>query len=118
MGIDVTQATLSRDLNTLGVVKGRDGYAVAGAAERGEQNNDQLWKVVRQELVDGSAGGTTVVLRTRPGHANALAHEIDQTPLPEVLGTIAGDDTIFIATKSDRHAKALFKQFATRGGLR
>jgi transcriptional regulator of arginine metabolism len=69
-------------------------------------------------LLEAVAGGATVVLRTGPGHANALAVELDRARLPNVLGTIAGDDTIFVAAKSERHARSLLNRFRTHADLR
>jgi len=116
-GIEVTQATLSRDLRTLGVVKGPNGYALPSPTTT-PPTEDSLWKTVRRELLDAVAGGATVVLRTRPGHANALAVELDRARPADVLGTIAGDDTIFVAAKSQRHARTLVGRFRMHADLR
>ena len=117
-GIEVTQARLSRDLRTLGVVKGPNGYALPSATTSTPPNEDNLWQTVRRELIEAVAGGATVVLRTRPGHANTLAVELDRARPLDVLGTIAGDDTIFVAAKSQRHARTLVDRFRKHGDLR
>ena len=108
-GITVTQATLSRDLTELGVVKGPNGYMLPGAAPAtaGGDREAALATALRQHLVSAARGGTTVVLRTPSGHANSLAVEIDRAGLAGVLGTIAGDDTIFIAARDSDAAAAL-----------
>jgi transcriptional regulator of arginine metabolism len=108
-GITVTQATLSRDLTELGVVKGPNGYMLPGAAPAtaGGDREAALATALRQHLVSAARGGTTVVLRTPSGHANSLAVEIDRAGLTGVLGTIAGDDTIFIAARDSDAAAAL-----------
>jgi transcriptional regulator of arginine metabolism len=108
-GITVTQATLSRDLTELGVVKGPNGYMLPGAvaATAGGDREAALATALRQHLVSAARGGTTVVLRTPSGHANSLAVEIDRAGLTGVLGTIAGDDTIFIAARDADAAAAL-----------
>lgn len=108
-GIVVTQATLSRDLAELGVVKGPDGYMLPGAAPAPSAGDREaaLASALRQHLVSAVHGGTTVVLRTPSGHANSLAVAIDHAGLPGVLGTIAGDDTIFIAARDTHAASAL-----------
>jgi transcriptional regulator of arginine metabolism len=105
-GIEVTQATLSRDLRSLGVSKGPGGYVTP---DRGDDAAaaDPLERTLRRELISVDHGGSTVVLRTRPGHANALAVEIDRTPPADVLGTIAGDDTIFVAVRTPEDAETL-----------
>ena len=117
-GIEVTQATLSRDLRTLGVVKGPNGYALPSPTTSTPQLEDSLWQTVRRELLEAVAGGATVVLRTRPGHANTLAIELDRARPADVLGTIAGDDTVFVAAKSQRHARTLVGRFRRHADLR
>jgi transcriptional regulator of arginine metabolism len=100
-GIAVTQATLSRDLAELGVVKGPNGYMLPGtlptAAAPGRHAS--LASALRQHFVSATRGGTLAVVRTPAGHANSLAVELDRAELSGVLGTIAGDDTIFIACR-------------------
>lgn len=117
-GVEVTQATLSRDLRTLGVVKGPNGYALPSPTTSTPQLEDSLWQTVRRELLEAVAGGATVVLKTRPGHANTLAIELDRARPADVLGTIAGDDTIFVAAKSQRHARTLVGRFRRHADLR
>lgn len=108
-GIAVTQATLSRDLTELGVVKGPNGYMLPGAAPAlpAEDRQASLAGVLRQHLLSVARGGTLVVVKTPSGHANAVAIEIDRAGLPEALGTIAGDDTIFIAARDGEAAATL-----------
>jgi len=108
-GIAVTQATLSRDLAELGVVKGPNGYMLPGAppALPAEGREAALAGALRQHLISAARGGTLVVLKTPSGHANSLAIEIDRAGLPEVLGTIAGDDTVFIAARDTGSAADL-----------
>ncbi|MEI2731403.1 MAG: arginine repressor [Dermatophilaceae bacterium] len=103
-GIDVTQATLSRDLVRLGAVKVREGrtlvYAIptGGPNTRGGDTSERLRRVAEELLFTAEASDNLVVLRTPPGGANHLASAIDQARLPHVLGTIAGDDTILVVT--------------------
>ncbi|MFM1822599.1 MAG: arginine repressor [Planctomycetota bacterium] len=112
-GIEVTQATLSRDLAEIGVLKGPDGYQLPGAAPA-PANEETLARVLRRELLSATAGGTLVVLKTLPGHGNALAIELDRAStagtIKGVLGSIAGDDTIFLAASSDLAARRLAKE--------
>ncbi|WP_068256932.1 arginine repressor [Janibacter corallicola] len=109
-GIEVTQATLSRDLLELRAEKVRAGrdlvYAVPGeggdrtpraAVDRAEVD-DRLRRLCEELLVSTEASGQLVVVRTPPGAANYLASAIDHARLPDVLGSIAGDDTIMIIT--------------------
>lgn len=107
-GIDVTQATVSRDLDELGAVKtlagdGRMLYAVP--AEGGEDRlqadelediNARLIRVAEDTMVSVAYSGNLVVLRTPPGAAQYLASAFDHSHLTDVIGTIAGDDTIML----------------------
>jgi len=103
-GVATTQATLSRDLADLGVVKGPDGWRMP---DQGTMAPSELAPAVRAYLLSVEVGGTLVVLRTRTGHATPLAVELDKTRLEGSLGTIAGDDTIFIAAADQDAAAAL-----------
>ena len=107
-GISITQATLSRDLLELGAVKVRKGrgqvYAVP--AQGGDQtlrpasaeDGTRLARLCEELLVSARATGNQAVLRTPPGAAQYLASAIDRSDNPDVLGTIAGDDTILVIT--------------------
>lgn len=105
-GIDVTQATLSRDLKELGAVKGPRGYAVDGAAAL-----DPLAEAVATWLTSATAARNLVVLRTPPGGASPLAVALDRASRGDILGTIAGDDTIMVVAPTDATAKALAAEF-------
>jgi transcriptional regulator of arginine metabolism len=107
-GVEVTQATLSRDLEELGAVKlrGADGgvgvYVVPedGSPLRGVSGGTaRLSRLLSEVLVSTDATGNLAVLRTPPGAADYLASAIDRAALPYVVGTIAGDDTIFVAAR-------------------
>lgn len=106
-GIRTTQATLSRDLRDLGVSKGPNGYIVPGTQEPTRRGVHELEQTLRMFLLSVERGGHLVVLRTAPGHAQALAVEIDKAQLRGVLGSVAGDDTVFIAAKSSAQASTL-----------
>lgn len=104
-GVEVTQATLSRDLVEVGAVKVRKGrqlvYALPEAAgvRLGDDAGElpvRLRRAADELLVSARVTANQVVLRTPPGAANYLASCIDQTHLDDVLGTIAGDDTILV----------------------
>lgn len=107
-GTRTTQATLSRDLDELGAVKlrGVDGgagvYVVPedGSPVRAvEGGTDRLARLVAELLVSTDASGNLAVLRTPPGAANFLASALDRAALHDVVGTIAGDDTIFVVAR-------------------
>ena len=107
-GIEVTHATLSRDLEELGAVKlrGADGgtgvYIVPedGSPVRGVTGGtERVSRLLSDLLVSTDASGNLAVLRTPPGAAHYLASAIDRAALPFVVGTIAGDDTILVVAR-------------------
>lgn len=107
-GVEATQATLSRDLEELGAVKlrGADGgvgvYVVPedGSPVRGVAGGtSRLSRLLGELLVSTDASANLAVLRTPPGGAPYLASAIDRAALPYVVGTIAGDDTVFVAAR-------------------
>jgi len=115
-GFDCTQATLSRDLAEMGVVKGPDGYRLPGDEDR-PGSEQALIATLRRELLAGVRAGNLLVLRTPPGHGNALAVELDRASLPGLVGTIAGDDTVFVAAGSPSAAERLRSRLSTLAGL-
>ena len=113
--VRTTQTTLSRDLREMGVVKGPDGYVLPGSKTAPETR--QRERTLATWVTSLRVGGTIVVLTTGPGHAQIVALEIDRAPPDGVLGTVAGDDTIFVATKSERAAKAVLAKLKEEAGL-
>jgi transcriptional regulator of arginine metabolism len=125
-GIQVTQATLSRDLEELGAVKVRgtdgtpgvylipeDGNPVLRPAE---QAPARLIRLLRELLTGADYSGNLVVLRTPPGAAHFLASAIDRSGLPEVVGTIAGDDTILVVARESTGGAALADRLSAWAG--
>ncbi|HET7075187.1 MAG TPA: arginine repressor [Mycobacterium sp.] len=119
-GIDVTQATLSRDLEELGAVKlrGADGgtgvYIVPedGSPVRGVAGGtDRMSRLLGELLVSTDASGNLAVLRTPPGAAHYLASAIDRAALPQVVGTVAGDDTILVVAREPMTGAELADMF-------
>ena len=109
-GFRTTQATISRDVAELGLVKaGRGGtksYAVPPRLREAETSGEERIRALLREMrVEIREAGTMLVLRTLPGSAHPLAAALDRARWPEVVGSIAGDDTVFVA-------------FVDRGGLR
>ncbi len=107
-GIGTTQATLSRDLDELGAVKlrGADGgtpvYVIPddGSPVRGiEGGTARLARLLGELLVSADASGNLAVLRTPPGAAHYLASALDRAALHDVVGTIAGDDTLLVVAR-------------------
>jgi len=129
-GFDVTQATLSRDLVELGAVKVREGrtlvYAVPGqggdrtarVAPGTEEMSSRLRRQCEELLVTARASANLVVVRTPSGAANYLASAIDQADELDVLGTIAGDDTIMIITSGATQSQALARRLLALAGSR
>ncbi len=104
-GFETTQSSISRDLKKLGVVKVEGFYKTPSIAP-GEST-----KVDRLDAT--TAGDNLIVLKTGPGNANRAGVIIDKANIPGILGTIAGDDTIFVAVANrQQQAKVLRKVFA------
>lgn len=125
-GVTVTQATLSRDLEELGAVKVRTnaGPGVYVIPEDGnpplrhdEQAPSRLIRLLRELLTSADSSGNLAVLRTPPGAAQFLASALDRSGLAEVVGTIAGDDTILVVARDpDGGARLAAKLLAWAGG--
>jgi len=102
-GFPVTQATVSRDLEQLGAVKAKRGgvscYSLPDQLGAGDWPTDRLRRVLVEWVQSVDAAGQLVVLKTPPGSAHLVALAIDQARLPAVLGSVAGDDTIFVAVR-------------------
>ena len=102
-GIDATQVTLSRDIRELGLVKTTDGYR---ELER-ETPNLQFATLAAEFLQDVRQAQNQIIMRTAPGHASSVAVALDDEEWPEVVGTIAGDDTILVVCPDQTTAKAV-----------
>ena len=112
-GLEVAQATLSRDLEEIGAVKVRRAgtgmvYALGDEAPGpvlralGEATEVRVSRLAAELLVSVEASANLVVARTPPGGAHLLASAIDRAGLPDVLGTIAGDDTVLLVTRNPK----------------
>ncbi|MEW6321808.1 MAG: arginine repressor [Acidobacteriota bacterium] len=118
-GFVVTQATLSRDIKALGLVKGAgDGaYHAAGQEAPAPSAETQLARAAGEYLLSVAVTAQLVVLKTGPGQAQLLALAVDRARLEPVLGTIAGDDTILVIcrdARSAQDARRLFEAWAER----
>ncbi len=117
-GIHVTQATLSRDLEELRAVKVRGAYMIPEDGERAlrpaEQATTKLIRLLRELLTGVDHSGNLVVLRTPPGAAQFLASAIDRTGLPDIVGTIAGDDTILVVAREEIDSSSAGAQLAAK----
>ncbi|MEW6746299.1 MAG: hypothetical protein AB1486_26455 [Planctomycetota bacterium] len=106
-GFDVTQSTLSRDIKELALVKGPDGYRTPVEPSEAMARTPPLEQALDQYLLKATVAMNLVVLRTAPANAQPLANALDHHALPEILGTVAGDDTVLIVTASELDARSL-----------
>jgi transcriptional regulator of arginine metabolism len=112
-GVEATQATISRDIKELGLVKspGDGAYQPPGAeAGSSETSLSALERTAAEFLRRVERVQQLVVIRTGAGHAQPLAAALDRAQLPEAVGTIAGDDTILVIARGSRAASALVRQ--------
>jgi transcriptional regulator of arginine metabolism len=123
-GIEATQATLSRDLDELGAVKlrGPDGgapiYVIPGNPVRGiEGGTGRLGRLLAELLVSVDASANLTVLRTPPGAAQFLASAIDRAALHDIVGTIAGDDTIIVVAREPLTGSQLGERLRALAGV-
>ena len=121
-GINATQATVSRDLDDLGAIKvrARGGVTVYAVPELPKDQvppADHLRRVLGDWVVDVAHSQNLVILRTPPGSAHVVASALDRSSLPEVLGTVAGDDTLIIVADEDVPGSTLADQLRELAGL-
>ena len=110
LGYTVTQATVSRDIKELQLIKvaagERGAYRYAQRPERKETAvNERLIRILNDSLIGVDSAGQMIVVRTLSGSANVAAEAIDTFRWPEMLGTIAGDNTIFIVVRNRKDAE-------------
>jgi transcriptional regulator of arginine metabolism len=131
-GVEVTQATLSRDLEELGAVKAGGVYVLdeTGAAARrrvavdldaepaGDELGVRLGRLAEDLLTGADHAGNLGVLRTPPGGAQLLASALDRSGLPPVVGTVAGDDTVLLVCRTEADAAALVDRLLARAEKR
>lgn len=117
-GYEVTQATLSRDLKMLKVGKISDGwsgyYYALPESDLVTESEKSYIQDVRRGIVSIEFSGNLGVIKTRSGHANSVAFALDTLSLPELLGTLAGDDTIFCILREGMTKEDLLESFKTR----
>jgi len=114
-GIETTQATVSRDLHEMGFIKVRHETGVYKYEIFEKKSESVLWdrlKVLFENFVAGIRGTNNLLLiKTTPGNANGVASLIDGLEKTEILGTIAGDDTILVVFDTDENREKLEKEF-------
>jgi transcriptional regulator of arginine metabolism len=125
-GVHVTQPTLSRDLRELGVAKSPAGYVLPSAISAAsnvaaftprESREERLHQIVRSSMLSVDAAMNLLVIKTRVADAQPLASALDAARLDDVLGTIGGDDTIFVALTTPAAAASLAAHFRTVAGI-
>ncbi len=107
IGLRTTQVTLSRDIRELRLVKTLEGYVESSPDEA----RPHFATLGAEFLLDVRAAQNLVVLRTAPGHANSVAVALDNEEWPEIVGTIAGDDTILVIAPDALTANRIQKKF-------
>jgi transcriptional regulator of arginine metabolism len=121
-GIVATQATVSRDLEELGAVKvrvpgGETVYAVPEQPQQRITPEDHLRRVLGEWVVQVAKSGNVVVLRTPPGSAHVVASALDRAGLTDIVGTVAGDDTIMVVADERVGGAKLAKKLSGLSGL-
>lgn len=114
MGIDVTQATISRDIKELRLVKvmaksGKYKYATIGQSQEGI--TDRLNKIFENSVVSIDKAMNIIVIKTIPGAAQICASAIDYMGVDEVVGTLAGDDNVFVAIRTLEDVDYVMQEF-------
>ena len=116
-GIKSTQATLSRDIRELHLVKeltpdGSYRY-ILGTKEGASDFDQRLKKIFRESVIDYAVAQNILVIKTLPGLANAACTALDNMEISNLVGSIAGDDTAFLAMKDNASAEHFFKEIAS-----
>ena len=113
-----TQATVSRDLEDLGAIKvrvpgGESAYAIPALPKEQRAPEDHLRRVFGDWVVEVAHSGNLVVLRTPPGSAHVVGSALDRAGLPEIIGTVAGDDTLVVIVADGLQGSEVGAQLAT-----
>ena len=114
-GYEVTQATVSRDIKELRLIKltGADGRQYYSAPGQAPEFSDRFRTIFSQTVISVAAAGNLVVLRCHTGMGNAACAALDTMNFPHIVGTIAGDDTIFAAVDTPETALELVRELGT-----
>jgi transcriptional regulator of arginine metabolism len=121
-GIVATQATVSRDLEDLGAVKvripgGTMAYAIPEHAKEATAPDDHLRRVMGEFVVDVAHSANLVVLRTPPGSAHVIGSALDRAGIADILGTVAGDDTVLVVCAEGTTGTDVAGRLAALAGL-
>jgi transcriptional regulator of arginine metabolism len=109
-GFDVGQATLSRDMRELGLVKTYDGYVAGTGISPGEPVLPSVSRLVREFVLEVRLAQNLLVLKTSVGSAQPVAAAMDAEDWPEVVGTLGGDDTILVISQDNKSAHQLARR--------
>jgi transcriptional regulator of arginine metabolism len=116
-GEKVTQATLSRDLEELGAVKVREnGRVVYRLPEEPPPGEDWLKRMLEEFALEVTSSGNLVVVKTPPGGANAVARALDAAGIKDVIGTVAGDDTILVVCREGVRGQTVARRLRSMAG--
>jgi transcriptional regulator of arginine metabolism len=112
-GFEVTQATISRDIKELKLIKAQSGngtykYAASGKEQAGKL--DVLKRIFRDTVVSMQQAASLIVIKTLTGSANAAAEAIDKLEMPDIVGTLAGDNTIFVAVREEGMQRRIMEE--------
>lgn len=121
-GVRATQATVSRDLDELGAVKvrlpgGESVYAIPELPHERVAPGDHLRRMLSDWVADIGSSGNLVVIRTPPGSAHVVGSALDRSGLPEILGTVAGDDTVLVVVSDGTDGAAFATTLGALAGL-
>lgn len=105
--IEVSQSTLSRDIQELRLAKTGGVYTVVEGDGSGKPSDESFRRIIREFLVEVDVALNIVVVKTGPGHASTVSQALDEAHWPEAIGTIAGENTVFIAVRSEKDGKKL-----------
>jgi transcriptional regulator of arginine metabolism len=109
VNVPVTQSTLSRDIRELGLTKIRGRYQLPGDKPPAAPN-EHLRRALEQYVLSTGVAGNIVVIKTSPGNAHSVGVVLDDAQWSEVMGTIAGDDTIFVLAQNSRVSKRVLER--------
>jgi transcriptional regulator of arginine metabolism len=116
-GEQVTQATLSRDLEELGAVRMREnGRVVYRLPDEPPAGEDWLQHMLQEFMLEVEASGNLVVVKTPPGGASAVARALDNASVKDVIGTVAGDDTIMIVCREGVRGQTVARRLRSLAG--
>jgi transcriptional regulator of arginine metabolism len=111
--VEATQATLSRDIRELGLVKVRGRYQSSGEIQN-SPSTDDLRRALENYVIRTGISENIVMIKTSPGNAHSIGAVLDAAQWPEVLGTVAGDDTVFVLLRNRRSGQKVLGRIRER----